>query len=368
MTTTKPSTMLCRADAIGVSGRIRSAGHSAPTATETFYDLAVSRSHPTGTDPRRSSTLISADGRASTSRIPPPLLEKSLAKTCGVPLFQEQLMQMAIDVGGFTGADADRLRQAMGSRRSEKRMAELAEKFRTGAMDRGVDEDTAETIFSTISAFANYGFPESHAISFANLVYQSAWFKYHHHAAFTAGLLRSQPMGFYSPQSLIADARRHKVPILPVDIRWSQAATDLERVEPGKPGHTITEAGAGDGGTASAEELGIRLGLDTVAHVGSFAEVIVTERDNARALRWRTWPNAPESANRPGILPSRALSDSTSTDGRRCGWPGVAGAHPGCCRERRAWTRLRACRSWMPSMTWPSCSPPGSPSTATPRR
>ena len=211
-------------------------------------------------------------------------------------------------------------------------MAELAEKFRTGAMDRGVDEDTAETIFSTIAAFANYGFPESHAISFANLVYQSAWFKYHHHAAFTAGLLRSQPMGFYSPQSLIADARRHQVPILPVDIHRSQAATDLERVEPGEPGHTITEAGAGDGGTASAEELGIRLGLDTVAHVGSFAEVIETERDNA------PFTSVADLAERTGIgkqaLESLATAGALSgfdLDRRQALWlaGGVAGAHPG---------------------------------------
>src|SRR5699024_5714245 len=95
-----------------------------------------------------------------------PLPENSLSKTSGVPTSQEQLMPLAIGVGGCTGADADRLRQAMGSRRSERRMAELAEKFRTGALARGVAEDTTEAIFATIAAFANYGFPESHAISF----------------------------------------------------------------------------------------------------------------------------------------------------------------------------------------------------------
>src|SRR5699024_6562938 len=185
--------------------------------------------------------------------------------------------------GGFTGADADRLRQAMGSRRSERRMAELAEKFRTGALARGVAEDTTEAIFATIAAFANYGFPESHAISFANLVYQSAWFKCHHHAAFTAGLLRRQPMGFYSPQSLIADARRHGVPILPVDIGLSQAATELEwdGLEPDSATTGTGAAREGNDSAASARQLGIRLGLDSVAHVGSFAEVIVREREIA---------------------------------------------------------------------------------------
>src|SRR5699024_6136699 len=136
-----------------------------------------------------------------------------------------------------------------GSRRSERRMAELAEKFRTGARARGVAEDTAEAIFATIAAFANYGFPESHAINFANLLYQSAWFKCPHPASFTAGLLRSQPMGFYSPQSLIADARRHGVPILPVDIGLSQAATDLEWVGPESAAATAGTGAAGTGAT-----------------------------------------------------------------------------------------------------------------------
>ncbi|WP_152346413.1 error-prone DNA polymerase [Brevibacterium sp. CFH 10365] len=318
--------MLCRADAVGVF-QVESRAQLATLPRlrpKKFYDLAVQVAliRPGPIQGGSVHPYIRRRQGLDTVEYLHPLLEKSLSKTCGVPLFQEQLMQMAIDVGGFTGADADRLRQAMGSRRSEKRMAELAEKFRSGAMERGVDEDTAETIFSTIAAFANYGFPESHAISFANLVYQSAWFKYHHHAAFTAGLLRSQPMGFYSPQSLIADARRHGVPILPVDIRWSQAATDLERVGPGEPGHS----------TASAGELGIRLGLDTVAHVGTFAEVIVTERDNA------PFASVADLAERTGIgkqaLESLATSGALAgfdLDRRQALWlaGGVAGAHPG---------------------------------------
>ena len=327
--------MLCRADAIGVF-QVESRAQLATLPRlrpRTFYDLAVQVALIRPGPIQGGSVHPYIRRRQGLDEVEylHPLLEKSLAKTCGVPLFQEQLMQMAIDVGGFTGADADRLRQAMGSRRSEKRMAELAEKFRTGAMERGVDEDTAETIFSTIAAFANYGFPESHAISFANLVYQSAWFKYHHHAAFTAGLLRSQPMGFYSPQSLIADARRHKVPILPVDIRWSQAATDLERVEPGKPGHTITEAAVGNG-APPRRGAGDPFGTDTVAHVGSFAEVIVTEREIA------PFASVADLAERTGIgkqaLESLATAGALSgfdLDRRQALWlaGGVAGAHPG---------------------------------------
>src|SRR5690606_7018239 len=103
-----------------------------------------------------------------------PLLRRSLEKTLGVPLFQEQLMQMAMDVGGFSGADADELRRAMGARRSRERMRRLSERFLAGAAARGVEEPVAQRIFDKIAAFANYGFPESHAISFANLVYDSA--------------------------------------------------------------------------------------------------------------------------------------------------------------------------------------------------
>ncbi|MGC3021166.1 MULTISPECIES: error-prone DNA polymerase [unclassified Brevibacterium] len=322
--------MLCRADAVGVF-QVESRAQLATLPRlrpKTFYDLAVQVALIRPGPIQGGSVHPYIRRRQSLDEVEylHPLLEKSLAKTCGVPLFQEQLMQMAIDVGGFTGADADRLRQAMGSRRSEKRMAELAEKFRLGALERGVDEDTAEAIFATIAAFANYGFPESHAISFANLVYQSAWFKHHHHAAFTAGLLRSQPMGFYSPQSLIADARRHGVPILPVDIRCSQAATDLERVGLGDAGSTGTEA------AASAGELGIRLGLDTVAHVGTFAEVIVAERESA------PFSSVADLAERTGI--GKQALESLATAGALAGFDldrrqalwlagGVAGAHPG---------------------------------------
>ncbi|WP_166971807.1 error-prone DNA polymerase [Brevibacterium atlanticum] len=336
--------MLCRADAVGVF-QVESRAQLATLPRlrpRTFYDLAVQVAliRPGPIQGGSVHPYIRRRQGLDTVEYLHPLLEKSLAKTCGVPLFQEQLMQMAIDVGGFTGADADRLRQAMGSRRSERRMAELAERFRTGALARGVDEDTAEAIFATIAAFANYGFPESHAISFANLVYQSAWFKLHHHAAFTAGLLRSQPMGFYSPQSLITDARRHGVPILPVDIRWSQAETDLERVGAGEQGHSTAATGAGtvasvgdaDGAAASAGELGIRLGLESVAHVGTFAEVIVRERAIA------PFTSVADLAERTGIgkqaLESLATAGALSgfdLDRRQALWlaGGVAGAHPG---------------------------------------
>ena len=154
-----------------------------------------------------------------------PLLENSLGKTLGIPLFQEQLMQMAIDVAGFTPSEADQLRQAMGSKRSRARMEKLKERLFAGMAERGITGEVAEEIFTKMAAFANYGFPESHSVSFSYLVYASAWIKYHEPAAFCAALLNAQPMGFWSPHSLCQDARRHGVVVLSPDLAASPAAT-----------------------------------------------------------------------------------------------------------------------------------------------
>ncbi|HUI02129.1 MAG TPA: error-prone DNA polymerase, partial [Acidimicrobiales bacterium] len=144
---------------------------------------------------------------------PHPLLQETLAKTLGVPLFQEQLMQIAIDAAGFSPAEADELRQAMSAKRSGARMAKLSDRLFAGMARRGITGGAAQEIADKLAAFANFGFPESHAVSFAYLVYSSAWLKLHYPAAFCAGLLDAQPMGFWSPQSLVADARRHGVTV-----------------------------------------------------------------------------------------------------------------------------------------------------------
>src|SRR5205807_2036389 len=133
-----------------------------------------------------------------------PRLENSLKKTLGVPLFQEQLMQMAIDVAGFTAAEADQLRQAMGSKRSVERMEALRGRLYQGMAERDITGEVADKIYEKLVAFANFGFPESHSVSFAYLVYASAWFKHYYPAAFCAALLDGQPMGFWSPQTLLA--------------------------------------------------------------------------------------------------------------------------------------------------------------------
>ncbi len=130
-------------------------------------------------------------------------------------------MQLAIDCAGFSPAEADRLRQAMGSKRALERIEELRERLLAGMAERGIPGEVAEDIYAKILAFSSYGFPESHAISFAYLVYASAWLKCYYPAAFTAALLRAQPMGFYSPASLVGDARRHGVQVRGVDVNAS---------------------------------------------------------------------------------------------------------------------------------------------------
>lgn len=163
---------------------------------------------------------------------PHPRLEKSLERTLGVPLFQEQLMQMAIDVADFTPAEADQLRRAMGSKRSIEKMEALRTRLMDGMTRNGIPEPVREEVYEKLKAFADFGFPESHAYSFAFLVYASSWLKVHHPAAFYAGLLAAQPMGFYSPQSLVADARRHGIGVLRPDVQRSGVQAVVERVGP----------------------------------------------------------------------------------------------------------------------------------------
>jgi error-prone DNA polymerase len=187
-----------------------------------------------------------------------PSMEPALRKTLGVPLFQEQLMQLAVDCAGFSAAEADQLRRAMGSKRSTEKMRRLRDRFYAGMAQRhGITGEVAERIYEKLEAFANFGFPESHSLSFASLVYYSSWFKLHHPAAFCAALLRAQPMGFYSPQSLVADARRHGVAVHGPDVNASLAHPTLEN-----------------------SGLDVRLGLGAVRHIGAdLAQRIVDERE-----------------------------------------------------------------------------------------
>jgi error-prone DNA polymerase len=225
-----------------------------------------------------------------------PKLEPVLERTLGVPLFQEQLMQMAMAVGGCTGEDADLLRRAMGSKRGIEKISSLKAKLYAGMAENGIAGEVADSIYEKIEAFANFGFAESHSISFALLVYGSSWLKLHYPGAFLAALLRAQPMGFYSPQSLVADARRHGVQVLRPDIQRSGADAGLEPVDGAAP-----VPGGREGCLASEQPpvplfdravpsdthehrrdgaFAVRLGLAEVTSIGhALAERIVAERD-----------------------------------------------------------------------------------------
>ncbi|MBG6058752.1 error-prone DNA polymerase [Cryobacterium sp. MP_M5] len=228
-----------------------------------------------------------------------PKLEPVLERTLGVPLFQEQLMQMAMAVGGCTGEDADLLRRAMGSKRGVEKISTLRARLYAGMASNGITGEVADSIYAKIEAFANFGFAESHSISFALLVYSSAWLRLHYPAAFLAALLRAQPMGFYSPQSLVADARRHGVQVLRPDILRSEPDASLERPA-GVPGGS-TPGGSGRPACLHAEQppvgpfdravppdfrehrrdgaFSVRLGLAAVTGIGQdLARRLVAER------------------------------------------------------------------------------------------
>ncbi len=192
-----------------------------------------------------------------------PEIAAVLGRTCGVPIFQEQVMQLAVVAAGFTPGEADRLRRAMAAWRRKGGLEPFERKLIDGMRERGHDEDFARRIFAQIKGFGEYGFPESHAASFALLVYVSAWIKRHHPAAFLCALLDSQPMGFYSPSQLVQDARRHGVDVRPVTVAASAWGATLEGgsvLAPGLP----DLAGAAGCPPATARPA-VRLGLDRIA-------------------------------------------------------------------------------------------------------
>jgi error-prone DNA polymerase len=203
------------------------------------------------------------------SHLPHPLMAHALGKTLGVPLFQEQMMQIAIDCAGFSPSEADRLRQAMSSKRAPERIEELRERLLAGMAERDIPLEVAEDIYIKILAFSSYGFPESHAISFAYLVYASAWLKCYYPAAFTAALLRAQPMGFYAPASLISDVRRHGVQVRGVDVNASGVHATLEKTE--EPGNGAVSADPPAGGQPVPGQPVIRIGLSEVRNLGTGA-------------------------------------------------------------------------------------------------
>jgi error-prone DNA polymerase len=271
--------MLCRADSVGVF-QVESRAQMATLPRlkpKEFYDLVVEVAliRPGPIQGGSVHPYIRRKNGLEKAEAPHPLMEHALSKTEGVPLFQEQLMQLAIDVAGFDAAEADQLRRAMGSKRSTERMARIKDRLYAGMAERGITGDLADDIFLKLSAFASFGFPESHAMSFAYLVYASSWLKRYYPAAFLAALLNAQPMGFYSPQSLVDDARRHGVEVRRPDINVSGAKATLESTPqtrscslPGELPHQW-----GQGGPA------VRLGLSGVRTISDdLAKRIEQER------------------------------------------------------------------------------------------
>jgi error-prone DNA polymerase len=312
--------MMCRADTIGVF-QIESRAQMATLPRlkpRKFYDLVVEIAlirpgpiqggsvHP---------YIRRRNGQEPVTYLH-PLLEKSLGKTLGVPLFQEQLMQMAIDVAGFSPSESDELRQAMGSKRSASRMESLRVRLYAGMAERGISIEVADEIFMKMKAFANYGFPESHSVSFAYLVYSSSWIKHHQPAAFCAALINAQPMGFWSPHTLVQDARRHGVIVRSPDLNASLATATLEdsgasvRLGLGSVRGIGTELAVeverertGNGVYASPEDLVRRVPTLSLAHLeamatgGLFGECF--ELDRREAL----WTAGAVAQSRPGRLP-----------------------------------------------------------------
>ena len=224
--------LLCAADTVGVF-QVESRAQMATLPRlrpRTFYDLVIEVAliRPGPIQGGSVHPYLRRRNGQEPVTYPHPMLEECLKKTLGVPLFQEQLMQMAIDIAGFSPGESDQLRQAMGSKRSHARMAVMRERLLAGMAERGITGPTAEEIATKFEAFADFGFPESHSVSFAYLVYSSSWIKLHYPAEFACALLNAQPMGFYSPHSIVRDAMHHGVEVLGPDVNASRKDCTLE--------------------------------------------------------------------------------------------------------------------------------------------
>ena len=349
--------MLCRADSVGVfQVESRAQMSTLPRLRpRTFYDLVVEIAlirpgpiqggsvHP---------YIRRRNGQEPVTYLH-PLLENSLEKTLGIPLFQEQLMQMAIDVSGFTPAEADELRRAMGSKRSRAKMEGLKARLFDGMRERGITDDIGEEIWHKLVAFANYGFPESHSISFAYLVYASSWIKLHYPAAFCAALLNAQPMGFYSPHSLVQDARRHGVATLPPCVNRSGAGAVLERTGDGVTPPLI----AGFGTSRSSEPDGsaqiererwdhgwsVRMGIDSIRHVGAEAAAAIAANgpyESIEDVARRGCPERPLNVEQLEAMATAGAFDGLQQSGlQQSGLQQNSGAtRSGSSRRQDLWT------------------------------
>jgi error-prone DNA polymerase len=227
--------MLRRADTVGVF-QVESRAQMATLPRmkpERFYDLVVEVAiiRPGPIVGKMVHPYLDRRNRRAPVEYPHPSLEPILKRTLGVPLFQEQLLRMAMTVAGFSGGEAEELRRAMGFKRSAERMEKIEARLRAGMLRNGLQGNVADDIVRSITSFALYGFPESHAASFALIAYASAYLKYHHPAAFVAAMLNCYPLGFYHPSTLVKDAARRGVVAMPVDVTRSNWKCTIEIVD-----------------------------------------------------------------------------------------------------------------------------------------
>jgi error-prone DNA polymerase len=346
---------LCAADTIGVfQVESRAQMNTLPRLKpRCFYDLVVEVALIRPGPIQGAMVHPYLRRRAGTEAVvyPHPSLEPILKRTLGVPLFQEQGMQVAIACAGFTAGEADALRRAMGHKRSHEKMEALRQKMLSGMRANGIDDDIANRIFAQINAFADYGFPESHAASFALLVYASAWLRHYYHAEFLAAMLNAQPMGFYAPGSLIEDAKRHGVEVRPVDLTRSAWDATLESRVPqsaapavrlgvrsvrglGAAARGKLEAALSEGPFSDVQDVvrrtrldrrGLRLLAESGAFDGMFAsEPLATRRRRAlwevlAAVRGDAGPLAPSVALPDAALPRMSMAELTEADYRVTG-------------------------------------------------
>ncbi len=369
--------LLCRADTVGVfQVESRAQMNTLPRVQpRCFYDLAIEVAliRPGPIQGNAVHPYIRRRNGTEPITYLHPLLQPALERTLGVPLFQEQLMQIAIDVAGFTPTEADELRQAMSAKRSGERMARLRDRLFAGMAARQVSTEVSEQVYTALAAFANFGFPESHSVAFAHLVYSTAWCKVHYPAAFTAGLLNAQPMGFWSPQSLVADAKRHGVVVRRPDVNAGGADAGLE------------EVGCAAGAERAESRPGRPSGWGCPRCAASAARRQSGSPRGGPGRAWRTWcagpaspapswrhwpPPGPSTAwgRPPPALPAPGMGRPVPTDAPWCGGPGRPPRPPRT--GSRAWSPERTphpCPGPPRGRGWPTtCGRSGWPPTPRP--
>ena len=335
--------MICRADTLGLF-QIESRAQMSMLPRlrpRNFYDIVIEISlvRPGPIQGNMVHPYLRRRAGEEPEFYPNEAIRAVLHKTLGVPLFQEQAMRLAVVAAGFTPGEADQLRRAMGAWRRKGIIAVFQQRLIDGMRANGLSEEFAEQVFQQISGFGEYGFPESHAASFALLAYASAWLKCHYPAEFATAMLNSQPLGFYAPAQLVRDVREHGVEVRPVDVNFSHWNCTLERTEPI----------ASNDASVAVTPLAVRLGLRMVrGFSAALAATIETTRATERSIRstiLRGEPDLPRQPCRGWPTPIRLV---------RLAW--IAGPCSGEPYRRRSEPRPGRCwKAWQPTIRQPLC-------------